>query len=173
MRSLVGQFRVQIDEYTSLNPNGTRPNGLSSRRPLELPEAEVLWWKFHLLDSDQDGRLEDREWCKFKMNFRLVDRLDGQADGGARRGASWSPLSILRPERLCWRDLLDWCAGGRLLVRDSIDLARWMGCMGAGSGGWRGRERGAEWRGSGASSGEAAAARRKKKNPFAGILRAD
>lgn len=179
---LINQFRRQLNEYLKLNPNYSAPEGLPSANPYRLSESQVSIWKFATMDQNVDGNLDDREWSKFKVNFKLVDKFEEihkthKEDFNAQ--LLMTPLNIVRAQRRCWRDFLQFCGNGDILTDESISMAKWLSCTEIPSklnGGGRGRGRFSQPEPGGvpdAFTKAAAIARSKKKNPFLGILKSD
>jgi len=190
--TLSNQFRQQINEYSRQNPSSLSnlPKGISSTNPFAISEDQVSKWKFTIIDRDSDGKLGDREWSKFKNNFKLVDRVDELDNPFKQQKSPFStvnPLLILRTQRKCWRDFLEFCGGADLLIDESISLNKWLSCTEVpprtsdhGEHHFHPHNHGRV--GSGvntnlentyAHSREAAITRSKKKNPFLQILKPD
>lgn len=182
--SIINQFRRQISEYMKVDSNYVPPAGLPTLNPFRLSENQVSSWKFSTMDQDMNGKLDEREWNKFKMNFKLVDRFEEiykshKPDTDSQFAVV--PLNIVRPQRRCWRDFLQFCGNGDFLTNESIGLSSWLSCteipskldsFGIDDG--RGRVAGSEPETTPVANTVAAAiARSKKKNPFLGILRPD
>lgn len=178
--SLNNQFRQQISDYMKQYPASSLPQGLSSTNPFTIGESQVSKWKFTIMDKDLDGKLGDREWSKFKNNFKLVDKLDEMENQFKQQKNSYfslTPLMILRSQRKCWRDFLEFCGNGDLLNDESISLSKWLSCtdippkyIQASS---DDRSMTPYSENTYAHSREAAIIRSKKKNPFLGILKPD
>ena len=177
---LNSQFRQQIGEYVKQIPTSSLPHGLGSINPFTVNESQVSKWIFSLMDKDLDEKLGDREWSKFKNNFKLVDKLEEFDHPSKQPKSSYMslvPLSILRSQRKCWRDFLEFCGNGDLVTGESVSLSKWLSCTELPS---RSNNRNHNHRGSPgliennyAHSPEAAIIRSKKKNPFLGILKPD
>lgn len=128
VHNLIGQFRLQLGDYLKHNPTVVPPSGVSSSNPYRLSGDQVAYWRFVLLDLDEDGKLNDREWSKFKVNFKLVEKLDVHLPEQQDIKHTISPLFILRSQRKCWRDFLEFCGDGDVLDYSSIDRAQWLSC---------------------------------------------
>lgn len=182
---LINQFRRQIDEYLKRNPNYSPPEsiGLPTSNPYRLSESQVSIWKFATLDQDVDGKLDDREWSKFKVNFKLVDKL-GEVYNSHKQDFPFTmtPLNVVRAQRHCWRDFLQFCGNADILTNESITLSKWLSCTEIPSRsnvftiGDRGRSKFAQAEPSSVTDEQTKAAaitRSKKKNPFLSILMPD
>lgn len=132
VQNLINQFRLQISEYLKQNPSTSPPVGFPSANPNKLSGDQVALWKFTLLDTDNDGKLDEREWSKFKKNFKLVERFDGLSSKFILQqqdlSQTMSPLSILRGQRKCWREFLEFCGDGDVLDYYTIDQTKWNSC---------------------------------------------
>uniref|UniRef100_A0A6G1SD93 SPARC-related modular calcium-binding protein 2 n=1 Tax=Aceria tosichella TaxID=561515 RepID=A0A6G1SD93_9ACAR len=177
--SLNNQFRQQISEYVRQNPTSSLPSDLSSSNPYQISELQVSKWKFNIMDRDSDGKIGDREWSKFKNNFKLVDKvseLDNPYKQQKSPYFSLAPLLIVRSQRKCWRDFLEFCGSGEL-VDESVSLAMWLSCTEvppkSAKEEQRARNPVSTSENTYALSREAAIVRSQKKNPFLGILKPD
>lgn len=184
---LINQFRRQLDEYLKQNPDYSPPEsmGLPTSNPYRLSESQVSMWKFATLDQDVDGRLDDREWSKFKINFRLVDKFEEiyKSHKLDTHDLIMAPLNIVRAQRHCWRDFLQFCGNSDILSNESINLSKWLSCTEIPpkspyllTFSDRGRSRFTQTDLTtvpDADTRAAAIARSKKKNPFLGILKPD
>jgi len=178
---LVNQFRQQISDHIKINPSALPPPGIRTLNPDKLSEAEVMRWKFLIMDMDHDDKLDDREWSKFKNNFRLIEKFDETPNAQQQQlniHLSMTPLLILRSQRGCWRDFLELCGNGDILTDESVILSKWLSCtelpqiLGSYSPkGDRNRSLDGISDESYAYSKEAAIARSKNRNPFVSILR--
>lgn len=178
--TLNSQFKQQISDYMRQNPTSTAPSDLSSTNPFTISDAQVAKWKFSIMDKDLDGKLGDREWSKFKNNFKLVDKADELENPFKLQKSpyfSLTPLLIVRSQRKCWRDFLEFCGSGDLLVDESISLSKWLSCTEVPPKSTqdenRARSQVSSLENTYAHSREAAIVRSKKKNPFLGILKPD
>lgn len=177
--SLNSQFRQQISEYMRQNPTSSLPADSNTTNPYQMSELQVAKWKFNIMDWDSDGKMGDREWSKFKNNFKLVDKLD-ELDNLYKQQKSpyfpMTPLLIIRSQRKCWRDFLEFCGSGEL-VDESISLAMWLSCTEvppkAAKEEQTIRNPISFSENTYALSREAAIVRSQKKNPFLGILKPD
>lgn len=174
------QFRQQVMEQFKTRPASIFAWLGTIVDPSEVPsnfnDSQLAHWRFSITDLDQDGKLNDREWSKFKANFRLVDRReDMQQRYRLQPSTSLSTLNILRSQRRCWRDFLEFCANGDLLNNDSISLTKWLSCVGLPASVYapKGPPGGQQVHDIYAYSRAAALARAKNKNPFLGILKSD
>lgn len=170
--SLSDQFRRQISEGAR-NPRSQTPVIFTSVDPLSLDESGISHWKFMLIDKDHDNKLSDREWSKFKNNFKLVDNIDDIESYYKHPIGQTSnmPLIILREQRKCWRDFLEFCGNGSILTNESIDLSRWLSCTEIPRGLDVGSIHATRTNPSHADSEQAAMARSKNKNPFEPLLK--
>lgn len=129
------------------------------------------------MDRNSDGALGDREWSKFKNNFKLVDLVDDAKQAMKVSHAAAGLLMIPRSQRRCWREFLEFCGNGGLLEADSISLAKWQTCTDLPPKTIRDdmEQKGSMtvFENTYAHSREAAIIRSKKKNPFLGILKPD
>lgn len=179
--SLNNQFRQQIGDYIRQTSPSLLPPELLTINPNNMAETEVSRWKFRLMDRDHDGKLGDREWSKFKNNFKLVDKNDEIELAALKERSSYSnmgPLMILRSERKCWRDFLDFCGSGDLLNNESVSSSKWLRCTEMPPKADKGSSEErvltlAFSKNTYANSREAAIMRSKKKNPFTNILKPD
>lgn len=132
VQSLIDQFKHQLNEYVRSNPTVELPDGLASPNPYRLNEIQVARWKFASMDSDHDDKLDDREWSRFKNNFKLVDSSESIQELFKQRQSTnhitSGPLGILRGQRRCWRDFLQFCGNGDLLSDEMISLPKWLSC---------------------------------------------
>lgn len=180
---LINQFRQQLGEYVRLNPTSAPPEGITSMNPYKLSESQVSTWKFATMDLNLDGKLDDREWSKFKVNFKLVDKVDIESyhsyNQPPNTQLSLMPLSIARSQRRCWRDFIQFCGNGDVLTNEPISLAKWLSCTELPSKSnmpispERTRAKSNPDGIPDAYTRAAAIARSKKKNPFLGILKPD
>jgi hypothetical protein len=177
--SLNNQFRHQISEYLRQNASSLIPADLGSTNPYQVSELQVAKWKFSIMDRDSDGKIGDREWSKFKNNFKLVDKaaeLDNPFKQQKSPYFSLTPLLIVRSQRKCWRDFLEFCGNGEL-VDESISLSMWLSCTELPpksiTDEQTSRSSISTSENTYALSREAAIVRSQKKNPFLGILKPD
>lgn len=187
VHNLIGQFRQQLSDFLKQNPSESSPKSLLSADPYKLSEEQVALWRFVLLDLDEDGKLDDREWSKFKVNFKLVERLDIHppkfvfSQQHDTTNHTMSPLYILRSQRKCWRDFLEFCGDGDILDYSSINRSKWLSCTELPAASAILSHVNDRFRSAGQNPGgvpdaytrAAAEARRKSKNPFLGILKPD
>lgn len=184
VHSLIDQFRHQLSEHLRLNPTSDIPEGLTSTNPYRLNEVQVARWKFSAMDSDHDDKLDDREWSRFKNNFKLVDSIQNVQELHRQQPRnthiSLSPLGITRVQRRCWRDFLQFCGNGDLLTDESISLPKWLSCtelpskakqISSSDDKTKTFDSDTGLESNYANSKAAAIARSKKKNPFLGILK--
>lgn len=129
--SLINQFKQQYSLYQQRS--STILSDKSSIDPSKLSEDQVSRWLFTIMDTNLDGKLNDREWSRFKVNFKLVDKIDGSHSQyyksfSTLHNPATSPIYILRTQRRCWRDFLEFCGNGDLLNEVSISLSKWLSC---------------------------------------------
>lgn len=183
LQFIITQFRQQISDHLKIYPSSKPPDGTGTRNPFRLNEAKVSLWKFELLDLDHEKTLNDREWSKFKLHFKLVDKPDDALRATNQQSSinpSMKPLIILRSQRRCWRDFLECCGKGQLLLNESIQLTKWLSCAEIPSDAHpllSDRVRGSPTNHgldfSPARSEEAAERRKHKKNPLSSMLKPD
>lgn len=178
---LINQFRQQLSEYVRFNPTSKPPEGVTSMNPYKLNESQVSKWRFAIMDVNSDGKLDDREWSKFKVNFKLLDKVDIDSYHSYNQLSNTqsflTPLSIIRSQRRCWRDFLQFCGNGDVLTNESISLSKWLLCTDLPSRSILPSDQiGDKSNSDGvpdAYTRAAAIARSKKRNPFLGILKPD
>lgn len=177
--SLVVQFKRQFSEHIKFNPTQLTQLESITNDPLKPTEEQVSRWLFTVMDTNTDGKLNDREWSRFKVNFKLVDRLDDAHPqnlkvDSASQNPLIMPIYILRSQRRCWRDFLEFCGNGDLLNEVSISLSKWLSCTELPPPALRDeRLRVQDSTDIHAHSKAAAIARSKYRNPFLGILKPD
>lgn len=177
---LINQFRRQLSEFVKLDPTSLPPPGFPSSNPYALSESQVSLWKFVTMDQDLDGKLDDREWSRFKVNFKLIDKsvdINRPYKQELYTHSTMTPLNIIRSQRRCWRDFLQFCSNGDILTNESITRAKWLSCTETPS---RSNQfspdkpiQQSSEHIPDAYTKAAAVARSKKKNPFLGILKPD
>lgn len=177
---LNNQFRQQISEFVRQNPASMPPADFGSTNPYQISESQVAIWKFSIMDQDNDRKIGDREWNKFKNNFKLVDKpadLDNPSKQQKSPHFLLPPLLIVRSQRKCWRDFLEYCGNGEL-TDESISLSIWLVCTDVPPRSSQDEKAhknpiSISPENTYALSREAAINRSQKKNPFLGILKPD
>lgn len=174
--SLMNQFKQQYADYIRNNPTFALSQKENLIDPMKLSEEQVSRWLFAIMDTNVDGKLNDREWSRFKMNFKLVDKMYDSNTQNQRSDFNPNyphamPLYILRSQRRCWRDFLEFCGNGNILNEVSINLSKWLSCTELPNITWKdGTQQVSDIH---AYSRAAAIARSKYKNPFLGVLKPD
>lgn len=127
--SLMGQYQARITSQLKANNSSILIGGVTMKNPTKLTEDQIFKWAFSTIDIDSSGILDDREWSRFKSNFKLVDRLDYHYHHFYKIDWSMIPLNILRSQRRCWRAFMEFCSNGQLLGGEvSMSLEKWLSC---------------------------------------------